>query len=145
MSDTSPLQILVVEDDDDDFLLALDALEEAGVSRKNIARSYNGQEMLDYLRRKLPSRNDEASDFPNLIFLDLNMPIKNGKEALVEISRDPDLKDIPIVMLTTSSNPDDIKFCSENGANLYIVKEGFLEAYNANIRTVISFWSNMAA
>ena len=135
------IKVLVVEDDEDDFMLASDALEEAGLDTKNVSRAKNGQELVDRLEASLVGGRGEI---PNLILLDLNMPLKNGKEALVEIEAISALKYIPIIVLTTSSNPDDVKFCYKHGAKSYIVKESFLDNYNANIGAIIEYWTEIS-
>ena len=126
--------ILYAEDDDDDFLLTEEAFEESRV-RNTLRRVRDGEELMDYLFHRGAYQNPEDSPRPILILLDLNMPRKDGREALQEIKADPRLSSIPVVVLTTSKAEEDIVSTYTYGANSYIRKpvefEGLVEAVKA--------------
>ena len=131
---TKPITILMADDDPDDQLLTKDAFEECKLA--NDLRFVNdGEELMDYLCRKGDFKNPEDSPRPGLILLDLNMPRKDGREALGEIKSDPDLRRIPVVVLTTSKAEEDILKSYDLGVNSFIVKpvsfEGLLEVVKA--------------
>ena len=109
-----PVKILLAEDDKDDQELFIDALEAADVPSE-VTTVENGQELLDTLR-------DKSEPDPDIIFIDVNMPVKGGKKALEEIKKDDDLRDIPAVMLSTWDHPSDIEDTFEKGADLYVQK-----------------------
>jgi two-component system, response regulator len=113
--------ILMADDDADDFCLVRDALKESGLPT-DFQLVADGEELMDYLYRRGKFMNLENASLPCLILLDLNMPRKDGREALTEIKKDPRFRRIPIVVFTTSGSEDDI-FCSyELGANSFITK-----------------------
>src|SRR6266404_8838458 len=112
--------ILMAEDDADDRLLAQDALTECRLA-SDLHFVENGEELLDYLHRRGKYAQSPAPR-PGLILLDLNMPRKDGREALREIKMDPDLRRIPVIVLTTSKADTDISQIYELGANSFIAK-----------------------
>jgi Response regulators consisting of a CheY-like receiver domain and a winged-helix DNA-binding domain len=126
-----PSTILIAEDDDDDFLLTEQALGEAHL-RNPLKRAADGQELMDYLERRGVYRDRKVFPDPALILLDLNMPRKDGREALREIKASPQLRHIPVVVLTTSKAEEDIVRSYELGVNSFIIKPvtfgGFVEA-----------------
>ena len=131
---TKPITILMADDDMDDQMLTKDAFEECRLS--NDLRFVNdGEKLMDYLCRRGDFENPEESPRPGLILLDLNMPRKDGREALGEIKSDPDLRRIPVVVLTTSKAEEDILKSYDLGVNSFIVKpvsfEGLLEVVKA--------------
>ena len=105
-STKSPV-FLMAEDDPDDRLLAKDALNEAQIDAE-LHFVENGEELLDYLWHRGRYSEPASSPRPGVILLDLNMPRKDGREALREIKADPDLRRIPVVVLTTSKADTDI-------------------------------------
>jgi CheY-like chemotaxis protein len=117
-----PITILMADDDEDDRDLARDALLEARVANP-LRFVVDGQDLLDYLRRE-GAYADPSVDAPRpgIILLDLNMPKKNGREALAEIKADDSLKRIPIVVLTTSKDEQDVLTTYHLGANSFITK-----------------------
>jgi CheY-like chemotaxis protein len=118
-----PLTILMADDDEDDRDLTRDALQDTSfIDRMQFV--VDGQDLVDYLRRTGPYASPEAVDRPrpSLILLDLNMPRKDGREALAEIKSDRDLRQIPVVVLTTSSDEQDVRRAYDLGANSYITK-----------------------
>ena len=102
-----PITILLADDDADDRMLAQDALKESRLAN-DLRFVENGEELLEYLRRQGPFAEEGKAPTPGLILLDLNMPRKDGREALKEIKSDPNLRHIPIVVLTTSKAAEDI-------------------------------------
>lgn len=113
--------ILLAEDDADDRLLVREALSEGRVLNE-LRCVEDGEELLDYLRRQGAYADPETSPRPGLVLLDLNMPRKDGREALREIKDDPDLKRIPVVVMTTSRAEEDIVRSYDLGANSYVTK-----------------------
>ncbi len=130
--------ILLIEDNEGDILLTREAFEESKVKTViDVAR--NGQEALDYLYKR--------GDFtevkkPDLILLDINIPIFDGHEVLNKIKNDPKLKKIPVIVLTTSSNEKDIENAYENHANSYVRKplnmEDFSTGHSKNRRILVA-------
>ena len=102
-----PVTLLLAEDDPDDCLLARQALEKSQLI-SDLRCVEDGEELLDYLRRRGKFADPKQSPRPGLILLDLNMPRKDGREALREIKNDPKLRAIPIVALTTSKSEEDV-------------------------------------
>jgi CheY-like chemotaxis protein len=115
-----PCTILMAEDDADDCLLVRDALNESGRSH-DLRVVRDGEELMDYLYRRGAYENGRAPR-PDLILLDLKMPKKDGREALRELKSDPRLRSIPIVILTTSTDKEDIGFAYRTGVNSYVTK-----------------------
>ena len=121
MSKGKAIAILMAEDDPDDRLLACEAFEESRLANE-LYLVKDGEELMDYLYHR-GKYNDEASaPRPGVILLDLNMPRKDGREALREIKADPDLRRIPVVVLTTSKAEEDILRTYDLGVNSFIVK-----------------------
>jgi CheY-like chemotaxis protein len=129
-----PINVLLAEDDPDDRYLISEALDE---SRLNIHLYIveDGDELLDYLNRRGNYTDEAKWPTPGLILLDLNMPRKDGREALQEIKADPRLRRIPVVVLTTSRAEEDIARTYDTGISGYIPKPvtftGLLEVMNA--------------
>jgi len=116
------MTILMAEDDPDDRILTREAMESAHVA--NDLRFVNdGQYLMDYLRREGDyAGSDAEAPMPGIILLDLNMPRMDGREALAEIKADPDLRKIPVVVLTTSKAEEDIVKSYDLGVNSFITK-----------------------
>ncbi len=114
LNENEPVKIILAEDDKDDQELFIDALDAADVSSE-VTTVENGQELVDTLK-------DKSQPDPDIIFIDLNMPVKGGRQALEEIKNDKDLKEIPAVMLSTWDHPADIKDTFDKGADLYVQK-----------------------
>ena len=131
--------ILMADDDDDDRLLAQDALSESQVPGA-IHFVENGEELLDYLWHRGKYETAASSPRPGLILLDLNMPRKDGREALREIKTDPELRRIPVVVLTTSKADTDIAAIYDLGANSFISKPFQFEALVSVMKTLGHYW-----
>jgi CheY-like chemotaxis protein len=134
-----PNVILMADDDDDDRLLALDALAEACLEG-DLHFVENGEDLLDYLHHRGKYKFPATTPRTGLILLDLNMPRKDGREALREIKADPELRRIPIVVLTTSQADTDIGAIYELGANSFISKPFQFEALVAVMRVLGQYW-----
>jgi CheY-like chemotaxis protein len=140
MSDLgSPITILMADDDADDRMLTKEALEESRV-RNNLYFVEDGEELLDYLNRRGKFADAEQSPRPGLILLDLNMPRKDGREALREIKANPDLRRIPVVIMTTSKAEEDIFRTYDLGANSFITKPVTFERLVELMRTLGQYW-----
>ena len=124
-----PLNILLADDDEDDRLLFKEAIDEIGIKTK-LTMFNNGQELMEYL--KLPE-----IVLPDLIFLDLNMPIKSGMQCLKEIRCNPALKDISVAIYSTSSSESDIEDTFVNGANIYLNKPNNFNKLQESIGKVL--------
>jgi CheY-like chemotaxis protein len=116
--DNDSMTVLMADDDAEDCMLATEAFRESGATAKFFCVE-DGIELMDYLSEH---SHPETKGLPALILLDLNMPRKDGREALVEIKSKPALQHIPIVILTTSEEPKDIAFTLEFGAKSFITK-----------------------
>src|SRR5438270_587629 len=131
--------ILMADDDDDDRLLTRDAVAEAGLDG-DVHFVHNGEELLDYLCRRGKYQAPALAPRPGLILLDLNMPLKDGREALREIRADPELRRIPVVVLTTSKADTDIGAIYELGANSFISKPVHFEALVQVMQALDQYW-----
>lgn len=109
-----PVKVMLADDDKDDQETFGEALRETDISTE-LTIVDNGQELLNTLK-------DPSEPNPDIIFLDINMPVKNGNEVLAEIKKDADLKEIPTVMLSTSENVKDVEKSFNAGASLYVRK-----------------------
>jgi len=133
---TKPVHILLVEDNEGDILLTKEAFEECQV-KTNISVAKNGQEALDFLYKKGTFKTAEK---PDLILLDINIPIYNGHEVLEKIKNDVVLKKIPVIMLTTSSSKKDINKSYENYCNSYVEKPLNISEFLNAILKIEQFW-----
>jgi len=131
-----PIQILMVEDNPDDIELTVEALKDARVAN-HLTAVQDGEEALSYLRCR--GKYAQANR-PDLILLDLNMPRKNGRDVLREIKNDPQLKRIPVVILTTSQAEDDILHTYDLHANCYITKPVDFNQFLKVVRSIEDFW-----
>lgn len=130
--------ILMADDDDDDRLLAQDALVESRVDG-DLHFVENGEELMDYLCHR-GKYTDSDAPRPGLILLDLNMPRKDGREALREIKASAELRRIPIVVLTTSKADTDVGAIYELGANSFISKPFQFEAFVDVMKVLGQYW-----
>jgi CheY-like chemotaxis protein len=130
------IEILLVEDNPPDVDLTTEALQ-SGKLRNNISVVGDGIEALAFLRRE--GRYAHAPR-PQLILLDLNMPRMDGRETLAEIKKDPDLRAIPVVVLTTSKSEEDIARSYELQCNCYISKPVDLPRFMEIVRAIENFW-----
>ncbi len=133
------ITILVAEDDEDDRLLMQDALEENRLAN-DLHFVTDGVELMDYLKRRGDYSEPISAPRPSLILLDLNMPRKDGREALKEIKADPDLRQIPIVVLTTSKAEEDILRTYDLGVSSFIAKPVVFDSMVQIMKMVGSYW-----
>lgn len=134
--------ILMAEDDPEDAMLAADALHEAKLLNPFVVVE-DGWALMDYLHRTGAFAPPHPAVRPGIILLDLNMPRMNGKEALAEIRSDPGLRDIPVVVLTTSRADEDVLRSYTLGANSFIVKPVSFEGLVDVMRGIESYWFEM--
>jgi CheY-like chemotaxis protein len=133
---TRPIEVLLVEDNPGDVRLTREALKEGKV-HNNLHVAADGVEALAFLRRE--GRYADAVR-PDLILLDLNLPRKGGREVLEEIKGDPTLRNIPVVILTSSSAEQDIARAYDLHANCYISKPVDLDQFITVVRSIENFW-----
>ena len=136
------MTILFADDDPDDRVLVRDALEESQLD-SDFHSVEDGEELMDYLCRRGEYANREHSPRPDLILLDLNMPRKDGREALKEIKADPALRRIPVVVLTTSRAEEDIRRTYDLGANSFITKPVTFDSLVEIVKTLGKYWSEV--
>ncbi|MFQ5444826.1 MAG: response regulator, partial [Nitrospinales bacterium] len=123
MSDINKNSIIVIaEDDEDDYLLTMEALKEAGITEHQVKWVKDGEELMDFLNENIDSKSSSDCPSPGMILLDLNMPKKDGREALSEIKSNPNLRRIPVIVLTTSKAEGDIFHSYDLGVNSFIQK-----------------------
>jgi CheY-like chemotaxis protein len=140
-----PITILMADDDEDDRDLTRDALESADYveQMKFVA---DGQELVDYLRgdgQYASPQTPAERPQPSIILLDLNMPRKDGREALAEIKGDEELRHIPVVVLTTSSDEMDVRRAYDLGANSYITKPVTGSKLESMLDRLAEYWSQI--
>lgn len=133
------ITILMADDDEDDRLMTKEALEEARLANE-IRFVLDGEELMDYLYQRGKFEDPASSPRPGLILLDLNMPKKDGREALKEIKADPDLRHIPIVVLTTSKAEEDIYRSYDLGVNSFITKPVSFDGLVFVMTTLAQYW-----
>lgn len=131
-----PIEILMVEDNPGDVRLTVEALKEGKV-RNNFHTVADGEEAMAYLRRQ--GRYAKAPR-PDLVLLDLNLPKKSGREVLAEIKDDPELRRIPVVVLTVSQAEQDILKSYNLHANCYITKPVDLDQFLEVVKSIENFW-----
>jgi len=134
-----PAEILLVEDNLDDVQLTKLAFEEIDVAHR-LHVVHDGEQAMAFLRR---AGDDAKAPRPDLILLDLNMPIKDGREVLKEIKQDPDLRRIPVIVLTTSDSAVDRLLAYSQHANAYLVKPLELDEWFEMLRGISLFWLDL--
>lgn len=134
-----PITILMADDDPDDRALTKEAFEEARLTN-GLHFVEDGEELMDYLNRRGQYAGLRNVPQPGLILLDLNMPRKDGREALKEIKADPRLRRIPIVVLTTSKAEEDILRTYDLGVNSFIIKPVTFESLVTIVKTLTAYW-----
>ncbi len=139
MSTFEPIIILLADDDEDDCYLIKEAFEENCISN-DLHIVNDGEDLMDYLNHRGDFSKINSFPKPDLILLDLNMPRKNGKEALAEIKQDPELRKIPVVVLTTSEADEDIIKTYDLGVNSFITKPVSFDGLVEVIKTIGKYW-----
>ncbi len=136
-TDTKSITILLADDDPDDRLLVQEAFYENHLL--NVVNTVeDGEELMEYLHKK--GKFADTAVRPNMILLDLNMPRKSGFEALQEIKADPELRSIPVIVLTTSKAEEDVIRSYDLGVNSFIVKPVTFESLVALVKTLGNYW-----
>jgi CheY-like chemotaxis protein len=131
--------ILMVDDDAEDYHLVRDALAESGQGH-DLRFVRNGEEMFDYLRHLGEYEDPLKAPLPDLILLDLKMPCMDGREALHEIKNDPQLRRIPVIVLTTSTAEDDVAYAYDTGVNSFVTKPATFRQWVKVIKTLSKYW-----
>ncbi len=134
-----PILLVMAEDDPEDQMLVRDAFMEAQLENELVIVE-DGEELLDYLNKR--GRYEDVTR-PDMILMDLNMPRKDGREAIAEIKADPELRSIPIIVLTTSGAEEDITRSYEMGVCSYICKPVRYERLVKVVRTLGMYWSEI--
>ncbi len=133
------ITILIADDDPEDRELTRDALQECRLANE-VHFVRDGEELMEYLRREGPYANLIEQPLPGLILLDLNMPRKDGREALKEIKSDRDLRRIPVVVLTTSKADEDILRTYDLGVNSYVTKPVTFDSLVETLKVLGKYW-----
>ncbi|MEP6833857.1 MAG: response regulator [Gemmatimonas sp.] len=132
------ITILMADDDADDRMLTAEAMKESRLGN-SLRFVEDGQELMEYLTRTGKYETAHAPR-PGIILLDLNMPRKDGRQALQEIKSNPELRRIPVVILTTSKAEEDVLRSYDLGANSFITKPVTFEGLVAIVRTLSQYW-----
>lgn len=133
------ITILMADDDPDSCLLTREALSENRLA-SDLRIVEHGEALMDYLHHRGSYADAGSAPRPELILLDLNMPRKDGREALKEIKADSALRHIPIVVLTTSQSEEDVHYCYGLGANSFIVKPVTFSSLIEVMKILIRYW-----
>ena len=131
-----PHPILIVEDSDEDFEAigwAMRRLERTDL----LERCQDGDQAIERLQ-------DRTRPWPQLVLLDLNLPGTDGREVLALIRRDPYLRPLPVVVLSTSASDEDVNACYELGVNAYLIKPVNFEQFTEQLRVTLDFWLGLA-
>jgi two-component system, chemotaxis family, response regulator Rcp1 len=136
-----PLGVLLVEDDPGDVVIAREALR-AGRLKSRLAVVADGVEAMSYLRREDAYTDVER---PDLILLDLNLPRKSGHEVLAEVKADPDLRKIPVVVLSTSSAAEDVELSYTLHANVFVTKPVDFDHFTSVVKQIDDFFVSVAS
>jgi CheY-like chemotaxis protein len=139
MKTAKSITILVADDDPDDRQLTLEAFTEAKLAN-DLRFVEDGVELLDYLNRRGKYSDPESSPRPGIILLDLNMPRKDGREALAEIKQDPRFKTLRVIIMTTSKAEEDVIRAYTQSAASYITKPVTFDALVDVVRTLGKYW-----
>lgn len=131
--------LLVAEDSDEDFAVFQRFMRRFNVQNP-IYRCSDGDEVLDYLYQEGEYESEIDAPRPSVILLDLNLPGLDGRELLKKIKQDESFKKIPIIVFTTSSNPDDVELCYQRGANGYLIKPVGTPELQKTIYSFVNFW-----
>lgn len=137
------VKVLLAEDNDDFVFLFREALEETPIGSffRLAGVVHDGVDALSYLRREGPF---ETAERPSLLLLDINMPRRDGFEVLREVKNDPDLRGIPVVLLTTSDRGEDIRRAYDSGAASYVVKPGAFSELRRVLASFCDYWVDVS-
>jgi CheY-like chemotaxis protein len=143
MTDSNTQTILLVEDSPEDYELTLRAFTKAGL-KNPVCHCTDGDEALDYLHRRGSFADPAKSPRPGVILLDLNLPGTDGREVLHNIKSSDDLRQIPVIVLTTSADERDVQACYLAGANTYIQKPVTIHGFFEAVQRLANFWFEIA-
>ena len=129
-------RVLCVDDDADDQMIVLDTIKEIDKTIE-VQTALNGKEALEILKKA-----KDAEGLPCLIIMDINMPLMDGKQTLVQIKKDGDLDDVPVVMFTTSSSQLDVAFCEQYGVS-FITKPINMHDFHTTVQRLLSFCTDL--
>jgi CheY-like chemotaxis protein len=138
------LPLLIVEDSNEDFETFQRLLRNTPMLVP-VYRCLNGDQALDFLRQAGEYAVPELAPRPGVILLDLNLPGTDGREVLCQIKQDENLRDIPVVIFTTSNDPKDIRDCYRYGVNSYIIKPINFSQLKQDVQTLIDYWFRVVA
>ncbi len=131
-----PIHILLVEDNEGDILLTTEALEEKKIANE-VSVVKNGRDAIDFMFKRGKYTNEST---PDLVLLDINLPLKSGHEVLIEIKKNELTKQIPVIILTTSSSEEDVRKSYGNHANCFITKPVDVDDFLSAISMLEDFW-----
>ena len=132
--------LLVIEDSDEDFEALCRIINQVSIVSLSVQRCIDGDDALDFLYRQGEYHNGGNISYPELILLDLNLPGTDGREVLATIKQNEALKTIPVVVLSTSSNPKDIAVCYQSGCNSYMLKPLNNNELRDSVRMMLYYW-----
>jgi CheY-like chemotaxis protein len=144
MFEESHSLLLVVEDSDEDFETFQRLLPRTSDVGLSVKRCVDGDDALDFLYQAGDYASDDPKELPKIILLDLNLPGTDGREVLAQLKQDEQLKMIPVVVLTTSSNPRDVESCYRSGVNSYMIKPTDIQQLRTSIQLFIDYWFKAA-
>jgi CheY-like chemotaxis protein len=140
MKKNQPPSLLVIEDSDEDFEALSRIIDQVCTFSIAVHRCINGDDALDFLNQAATYHDLSDDSKPGLILLDLNLPGTDGREVLSTIKQSQSLKVIPVVVLSTSSNPKDIEDCYQSGVSSYILKPMNINELKESIRIMLDYW-----
>lgn len=132
--------ILIIEDNDDDFESTCDALHNVDGFNIPVERAENGSEAIEFLRHRTSSPVPDYASIPRLILLDLNLPGMDGHGVLMQVKSSASMRQIPVVVFSSSSSSEDIDACYAAGANAYVCKPSTLDELDVIMRNLEKFW-----
>jgi len=135
--------ILLIEDSDEDYVAFARSIDRTGL-KLTLHRCRDGDEALEFLFLRGRHANPSTAPRPSLILLDLNLPGTDGREVLARVKQDERLRAIPIIVLTSSTNPRDVSECYEQGANGYQVKSVDYEHFSRDVQRTVDYWFGTA-
>jgi two-component system response regulator len=135
--------LMMVDDDEDDRLLVREAINSACLDCA-FHSVQDGEELWDYLNYKGRYGEPGAAPRPDIILLDLNMPRMDGREVLELLKSDPRFRGIPVIILTTSRDSEDVKLCYNLGANSYVPKQSSFDGIISSMKTIMEYWLEIA-
>jgi CheY-like chemotaxis protein len=134
-----PITILLADDDEEDLMMTQEALQQSRLGN-DLRLAYDGEELMDYLLHRGRYADPADSPMPGLILLDLNMPKKDGREALTEIKANPDLRTIPVIVLTTSRTEEDVFRSYDLGVSSFITKPVTFKGLVNAMQVLSQYW-----